>query len=220
MRHQNVVHGLDLNRPQPSAHGQRDLVCGHVRPLRHRKKYGDARRGDPQTNVPEGNSWIDRIRRGHRSRHTHNQNHSIPAPLPERPFGPVTKRPSPAPVLRSGGPRRGRRTAWSARVQGRYRPTFLHALEPIDGGSEVRASIDARAGDQHKAPLIPRWTMLGSNQRPPPCRGGPGWSCQVTEGHERPRFAGLSVLCPSHVVSPFNPCFPSYGTHQGRTDRR
>ena len=28
------------------------------------------------------------------------------------------------------------------------------------------------AQDSHKSPANRRWTMLGSNQRPPPCRGG------------------------------------------------
>ena len=40
--------------------------------------------------------------------------------------------------------------------------------------------------DQHKIPAKRRWTMLGSNQRPPPCRDGPGWSGQVNVGRERP----------------------------------
>jgi hypothetical protein len=57
------------------------------------------------------------------------------------------------------------------------------------------AETDPTAAPPAKSP-IPKWTMLGSNQRPPPCRGGNARSRLDRIGHEKPIYAGDSEACP------------------------
>ena len=45
-----------------------------------------------------------------------------------------------------------------------------------------------------ESPANPKWTMLGSNQRPPPCRGGKAGSGRDRIGYRKPRYAGDSKV--------------------------